>query len=614
MSSFAPAYFDVLPVHPQPQPLESLTSYLTRLTEANRLGSLSQLFRLCFPTERSKLTLHTGDYPPPSFGTLPILAQCSEPCLYATTLYHLSKKFNRLCQPRTLALFLSDSLGQGLRYCPACLAERPYYPLVWRFLYLEGCPEHSCRLLDRCLSCGQAIPLWVTCPKLGVCPACGGDLRRRQAPRLTDNQQQRVQSQYQDLVFLVSPHPCEALGQQLPKVIGANFTRWRQFRQLKASAAALYLKQSESIIAFLEEGPEHRGIKFCWYIQYADFLKIGLHDLFNLPVLPEISLSREEKLLDKIKEAMTILAERGQPLTQAAICQMVGVSTNIFNTHPNLHACWVSAAAHQKQQRLEPLAQSVRQTIAQLQQQGQPVTQQAVTQQLGLYGGQISRCPKLRSAFEEAIGHPIKPSVRPKGRNQSHLDRIRAKQERETALLPQVQAAIEQLQTQGRPVTRVAVRAMVGCPLTTMNSYPQVNALLQAHTLKRSRQDEAALISKVYAAITDLQADGLPITKAAIAKRIGMAPTTLEHYPQVKTVLFEEVMLKTQDHHLQYFQRREDELVHQVQQAIDLLVSQQPHLTQIAVCKIVQMSSVNLKRYPRVRLLLAQHGLTRVPG
>ena len=132
-------YFDTLPVHPQPAYLESLTSYLTRLAEANGLATIRHLFKLCFPTGPVRLSFQTGDFPPASFGGLPTLTQCTEERLLATTFYHLGKKFNRVLQPRPLAQFLSGGIAyRFLRYCPLCVAERGYYSLLWRFLVVEG--------------------------------------------------------------------------------------------------------------------------------------------------------------------------------------------------------------------------------------------------------------------------------------------------------------------------------------------------------------------------------------------------------------------------------------------------------------------------------------------
>lgn len=122
-----PYSFDTLPVHPQPAPLESLSSYLTRLAEANGFYRIENLFRLCFPTGRSRLTFQTGDFPPPSFGGLPSLAHCPEPDLRATTFYHLGRKFDRILSVQSLAQCLAGSLGLQLRYCPLCLSEYGYY-------------------------------------------------------------------------------------------------------------------------------------------------------------------------------------------------------------------------------------------------------------------------------------------------------------------------------------------------------------------------------------------------------------------------------------------------------------------------------------------------------
>ena len=53
-------FFDVLPVHPQPLPLESLTSYLMRLAEANHITSMTGLSAICFPGLDPKTCALTG--------------------------------------------------------------------------------------------------------------------------------------------------------------------------------------------------------------------------------------------------------------------------------------------------------------------------------------------------------------------------------------------------------------------------------------------------------------------------------------------------------------------------------------------------------------------------
>src|SRR5215469_7672281 len=82
-------YFDVLPLHPKPEQLESLTSYLMRLAENNGISSLDGLSALCFPHQDRRITRDIADYPPVSFGNLAIVAASTEEILRTTTFFHL---------------------------------------------------------------------------------------------------------------------------------------------------------------------------------------------------------------------------------------------------------------------------------------------------------------------------------------------------------------------------------------------------------------------------------------------------------------------------------------------------------------------------------------------
>jgi hypothetical protein len=59
-------YFDVLPLHPPPEYLEALTSYLMRLAELNGISSMDGLSALCFPHQDRRITRDIADYPPVS--------------------------------------------------------------------------------------------------------------------------------------------------------------------------------------------------------------------------------------------------------------------------------------------------------------------------------------------------------------------------------------------------------------------------------------------------------------------------------------------------------------------------------------------------------------------
>jgi hypothetical protein len=59
-----------------------------------------------------------------------------------------------------------------LQFCPACLSvdARPYFRRSWRLAYVVCCPEHACRLHDRCWQCGKPVtPLGQRTPNPAPC-------------------------------------------------------------------------------------------------------------------------------------------------------------------------------------------------------------------------------------------------------------------------------------------------------------------------------------------------------------------------------------------------------------------------------------------------------------
>ncbi|SRR6266849_5941041 len=119
-------YFETLPLCPQPQPLESFTSYLTRVAGTNGMRRYSQLNPFI---EGYRRITNFADYPPRSLGMLPAITLCGETELLRTTFYHVGKKFERIHDSRWLARFLSEVVASSLRYCPLCLQEAVYYSL-----------------------------------------------------------------------------------------------------------------------------------------------------------------------------------------------------------------------------------------------------------------------------------------------------------------------------------------------------------------------------------------------------------------------------------------------------------------------------------------------------
>src|SRR5260370_36512666 len=122
-----------LPLHPQPQVLESFSSYVTRLAEANGLQSMNELAALVGAKRFRFDQRHPADYPYRLYIRLAEVAGCSLARLQSTTFFHLGEHFGMPSYSPLLHRFLRTSLAGSLRYCPCCLAQHalPYYSLIW---------------------------------------------------------------------------------------------------------------------------------------------------------------------------------------------------------------------------------------------------------------------------------------------------------------------------------------------------------------------------------------------------------------------------------------------------------------------------------------------------
>lgn len=596
-------YFDVLPLHPRPKPLESLTSYLTRLAVANQLRSMWQLLCLCFPNEKfPRLTMHNGDFPPVSFGALATLAHCSEADLLALTFSHLGQKFGRPPYAWNLTLFLSGVVADHLRYCPLCLAEHGYYRLTWRFLTIEGCDEHGCRLLDRCDHCGQPVPFLTYRPQVGICPGCGGDLRTCPIQLLAELPCAQDKSRTSDFEYLLQPQASERLGEQLIGLIGDQLARWREHQGLSIVSVARAMKQYPPIISNLETGSRRRGLGFRQYLKYADFLQIRLRDIFETAAPgPSPARSYEEKTLAKIRQAVVNLEQQGQRVTQIKVKQMIGASMAIFTKYPQIKAFWAEYRARARSSREQALLNQVQQAIDCLKQQGQPVTQVAVSQLVGRNLVGLRCWPRVWAASigghsEVGSGPPVCP--RRNSGDQSRLYR------REAELVYKVRQAIEQLQREGKVVSQYAIAARVGLSTDGLIYYPQVRAILRANKAEPPHREEA-LLARVREVVADLEASQARLSRTAVARQVGLTVCSLTYYPRIKSFLTEQVS-RYQQRRISQRQQRETELLRQIQQGIDLLSASGDCMTQKAIGELVGVSVTHLRQYPRIKSLLQQ--------
>lgn len=283
-----PYYFDTLPLHPQPERLETFTSYLLRLAQAHHIRTVDKFSALCFPGHNRRVVRELSDYPPVSFAALPTLAVCPIPALLATTFHHVGIKFGRSTRPQPLSRFLGKNVAPYLRYCPACIAEHRYYHLTWRFTMLSGCIQHRCRFLESCGHCGHPIPLFSAPLQIGVCANCRADLRTCQTESLDRGEWRITLSRYYDLAFLAAPGPAGGDQNDWARFIGRRFVYQRRSGGLLARDVADLLGTTLTEVEGIERGNAlGRGAAFDSYVRYATRLGMTLRSMFTTVLVPE---------------------------------------------------------------------------------------------------------------------------------------------------------------------------------------------------------------------------------------------------------------------------------------------------------------------------------------
>jgi transcriptional regulator with XRE-family HTH domain len=597
-----------LPLHPQPRPLESLSSYLIRLGEANGLSSLSELDALAGAPLSGAGALLAPDFPPPSYGVLTQLTGCPEARLRRTTFLHLGQRFGRARHPLTLRRFLAGSLPSCLRYCPACLAEpsTPAYSLTWRFLSLPGCAAHGLALLDSCGHCGSALPLLPRAPRLACCPACGGDMRTCAAARLSAEAMQIAARRTRDLEFLLScPTPgatgSEAVG------IGKQFGALRQQRRLTITEAAQRMGGEEQVVLAMEYGSRFKQATFGEYLRYADALDCPLQEIFRQDrVHPPRSptLETEEQVLTQVEEAIRRLQAGSSPVLPGAIGELVGRSVRDLHKYPRvstvLNRCKLERGRQTvrfDRQREEELVQLVEQAIKQVEFLGKPVTQLRVCAMVGMTYQWLIQYPRVK-----AILLPI-ASTRPE-------NVTRRLHREDQKLLEQAEQVIRQLESWGEPVSPGRICELMGISRERLSTHPRLKALVDQYhengpeSRQRTREREAELVKRVETVITQLASSGEPVTQRRVCKRVGLSQRYLECYPRVTALLAQCKGKRTRNR--QHTKRQEQELLERMDQAIKQLEAAQEPVLPRTVGMLIQLPFQRLDDYPRLKARFQQ--------
>jgi len=537
-----PHYFDALPLHPQPEsdPPESYTGYIIRLAEENHIHRTSDIKDLFFADRSLGYVSHLSDVPPISFGALPSRAVCPEERLLQTTLYHLPKKFGRSIGGNSVAKWLAGCTAPHLRYCPFCVAERGYYALPWRFLWVDGCPVHGCALLDRCGHCGNTIKLLPPLLKIGFCPTCRNDVRSCQARPLSVSERQAVSLRWGEVEWLVSPQPCEQDPTGYLKDLGHRLIdrRKEEGHTREAIAGALGMGLW-NVIKIEGTGIEDVGAPLARYVTYAHHVGVDLRDPVTTPMCEPIRFSaravkrfrvNNDDLPQRVQNAIKALkcptlytiaraihVEQGRLLAHPEV-------VDILKSHGIANPTWL--------EREEEVLAWVERTIDAMQGHG-PLTVTAIMRAMGCSEWFLYRFPRVRMRLGDVA----------RERDDSKRAQSRAN---EDVIVEQVLSAVDQLKSVGAYATANAVGALLGRRTSNLRRYPHARPILAslASESRRERSDERdkrdlEMAADVVAAIRSLrsQAGGRPPSERAVSRFMGISREILRRGPRTRAAL-----------------------------------------------------------------------------
>ncbi len=470
------AIWKVLPLHPQPQPLESLVSYITRLAEANGLQSIHELRALAGGMTVKRLK--SLDYPALPYSGLAQITGYPEERWLDMTFFHLAGHFGRSIHPNPLHRFLQRSLAPSLRYCPICLASHTpaYYSLLWRFLALPGCSEHGVCLLNHCSHCGSSLPLWRSLPRLKECPLCQRDLSTCEPPLLSGDEVALTDRRTNDLRMLLSPGQFH-LEKEQAKLIGKRFQFLRQRRGLLTAEVASLMSQEPSIILDIDFVRGFRPAGLDNYMQYADILGYSLCEIFDETSLQELLVPlSEEQLLDQATAAIHHLKTRGKPVLPRSVGDLMGMTARRLKEYPRLNKLINRCETERKLLQLdagreEELIKQIEHTLKQLEARGKPIVLQHVCDLVGLSYSWLVKHPRIKALFSQYQ------------KNRSGYGRSHHVDEKER--VQRIQAAVSLLISHGETVTIKRIRQISGVTQKQVGRSPRLKALLAQYTGKK---------------------------------------------------------------------------------------------------------------------------------
>ncbi|MBJ8046535.1 TniQ family protein [Bacillus cereus group sp. N18] len=169
--------YGIVPIGDKPEYIESLSSYLIRLSKAHNIKFNDLLAYVIAPILNKKYLLNSsirgGNRFYDSAHTVNGIGKTANDMVSALKYLTGKDTLEKLTLIR-FKCFFGDRhlLRRSLAWCPSCLKQNLYYPLIWSLSAYKVCCIHNVTLEDQCSNCNYPIPYLHRNVQLGICPRC----------------------------------------------------------------------------------------------------------------------------------------------------------------------------------------------------------------------------------------------------------------------------------------------------------------------------------------------------------------------------------------------------------------------------------------------------------
>lgn len=402
-------YFEILTSRFGLERLESNTSLMGRAMVDNQIPTANFFGGMIYSKKYAQRIFLIDDYPPVSWGRLPVLMTQTEDQLIRGTFYFLINRFTYSNLSKNDKAFLGDSVSKQVRFCPLCLKEKGYFRLIWRFGHLVGCPIHNVYLVDQCPSCGEKVKLLRPNPKIGFCHNCETDLSQAPQIHLPDELIEKNLKFAQDLEFLLSPFS-EEDRTTIKYDFGPRFWEFRKKENISVKDLSPMIGIDQYQIYALERGDYRYGLPgtFENYVKFMDILGISFRDFFSPELIGQLedkikyrsrstngvnneSFDKDQEISKRILKACYDIEYTSGILSVEEICSRIELDERTVQRYPNAWAILsdikkrIDKAKKQKEHdELEVnICLLVKQIISQLKDEGKRITIQEIVKRTG---------------------------------------------------------------------------------------------------------------------------------------------------------------------------------------------------------------------------------------